>query len=222
MNTNDLSISKGVGGELKEVPARLIALEQTIITQEVLYLTTDTYALGRSLTCDLVANDKRVSRLHARLERRESRYILSDAGSGNGTFVNGQRIFEPHLLTHDDLIGLGSNQPLLRFVDPESTMITHSVLQYNERRMQFLLDGKVLELAPLQFRLLRHLYQHVGTLCTRESCAQAIWGRDYEPGMDAGALDQSMASLRRSLKAISPDADWIETQRGVGYMLVLP
>ena len=49
----------------------------------------------------------------------------------------------------------------------------------------FFLDQQPLELTAAQFRLLSHLYQNVGNLCTRESCAAAIWGRDYDPGMDA-------------------------------------
>ena len=54
--------------------------------------------------------------------------------------------------------------------------------------MRFSLDQQPIELTAAQFRLLTHLYQNAGNLCTRESCAAAIWGRDYDPGMDAAAL----------------------------------
>ena len=73
----------------------------------------------------------------------------------------------------------------------------------------------------MQFRLLRQLFQHAGDVCSRESCAQAMWGRDYEPGMDASALDQAVSSLRRALRKANPEAKLIETRRDLGYVLTL-
>ena len=48
-------------------------------------------AIGRSETCDLVLPSLHVSRQHAQIEVRDGRATLSDAGSSNGTFVNGIR-----------------------------------------------------------------------------------------------------------------------------------
>src|SRR5256885_2092029 len=68
---------------------------------------------------------------------------------------------------------------------------------------------------------LRYLLHDAGNLCTRESCAAAIWGRDYDPGMDAAALDRAIANLRRLLRQIDPSSDAFQTQRGLGYLLKL-
>jgi DNA-binding response OmpR family regulator len=87
--------------------------------------------------------------------------------------------------------------------------------------MRFFVAQQPLDLAPAQFRLLVHLYQNASHLCTRESCAEAIWGRDYDPGLDAQALDGVCRDLRRRLREVDPEADFVKTQRGFGYLLSL-
>jgi DNA-binding response OmpR family regulator len=94
-------------------------------------------------------------------------------------------------------------------------------LRYDRQSMTFHLSQKPVELTPAQFRLLHHLHQHAGSVCTRESCAEAIWGRDYDPGLDADALDRAISNLRGQLRKIDPEADLIQTRHGLGYVLVL-
>jgi len=65
--------------------------------------------------CQIVVRHNKVSRLHARIRREGSHYVLQDAGSTNGTFVNGRRIQEPYTLVDQDVIGLASEAVLLRF-----------------------------------------------------------------------------------------------------------
>lgn len=178
------------------------------------------YTLGRDPGCHIVVPGPLVSRLHAKIERQGPRYLISDAGSVNGTYVNGRRLAEPHLLADNDLISLGSRVPQLRFIDPDPTLPSTPALHFDEAALTFWLGDQALELTPTQFRLLLHLYRYAGEVCTRQSCAQAIWGRDYNPGMDAGALDQAITSLRNALRAEQPDVEFIQNRRGVGYLLV--
>ena len=56
----------------------------------------DVITLGRSDSCAVVIAHPIVSRLHARIELQHDRYLLFDAGSANGTFVNGVRIEQGH------------------------------------------------------------------------------------------------------------------------------
>jgi DNA-binding response OmpR family regulator len=186
--------------------------------------------LGRGAGCNMVVEGGLISRLHATITRHGPRYLLADAGSRNGTFVNGSRIGEPHLLDNDDLIGLGSPEAQVRFLDPDPTDIAAAPeasaspaarLRYDPQSMSFSMDGRPLELTMMQLRLLLHLYRNAGAVCSRESCAEAIWGRDYDPGMDAGALDQALNSLRRALGRVAAGASLIQTRRGLGYVLVL-
>jgi DNA-binding response OmpR family regulator len=179
----------------------------------------DVYTLGRSVTCQIVIPLNVVSRLHAKVERVGPRYVMSDVDSANGTFVNGRQIREPHVLKDRDMIGLGAATAMLRFQDPDPTFVPANRLRYDEQSMIFFLAGKPLELSPAQFRLLHYLYQHAGTVCTRESCAQAIWGRDYDPELDTDALDRAVSSLRSQLRKASDNSDLLETRKGLGYLL---
>lgn len=200
--------------EAKQV-AELIALHEAI--QPTAYqLGQGTCMIGRDPSCHIVIPQRIVSRLHARIERIGPRYILSDAESINGTFVNAQRITEPHLLRDNDELGLGAPTPMLHFSDPDPTVVA-SALRYDQRSQMFLINKLPLQLTSFQQRLLVHLYQHQGTVCSRESCAEAIWGRRYDPTVDAHALEEMVRKLRERLRQLDPDTDYIRVQRGSGY-----
>lgn len=66
--------------------------------------------IGRSLANEVVIQDAEVSRHHASVEARETEFILSDAGSRNGTFLNGNRIQGPVRLKPGDRIEVGNTQ----------------------------------------------------------------------------------------------------------------
>ena len=61
----------------------------------------ETILIGRSSSCDVVLDDRRVSRQHARIESVGSQAQLVDLGSGNGTFLNGRKVTSENLLTGD-------------------------------------------------------------------------------------------------------------------------
>ena len=56
-----------------------------------------------------IAPEKNVSRRHAVLYKQEDKVVIEDAGSINGTFVNGKRLepFEPESLSDGDTLQLG-------------------------------------------------------------------------------------------------------------------
>jgi DNA-binding response OmpR family regulator len=173
--------------------------------------------LGRVAPCTVIVPRPTASRLHARITRDGSRYLLTDAGSVNGTYVNGRRLAAPHLLTDGDEIGLGDPAGLLRFADPDPTVVAGARLRLDQGEMRFYLGRTALELTPTQFRLLLHLYRNAGRLCTRESCAEAIWGQEYAPGLDADALDKAISGIRARARQADPRATVIVTRAGLGY-----
>lgn len=70
-------------------------------------------AVGRSLDADIVLNDPSVSRRHFEIHYRDSRWVLKDLGSVNGTRVGGQRIQGEIVLEEGAQIEAG--QTLLAF-----------------------------------------------------------------------------------------------------------
>ena len=64
--------------------------------------------IGR-VGCDIVLDNPQVSRFHAQIDRAPGGgAILRDAGSTNGTFVNGQRLIGAHTLRQGDVIQIGA------------------------------------------------------------------------------------------------------------------
>ena len=63
--------------------------------------------IGRGADCQLILDDDYVSTRHARVATGESGVYIEDLGSTNGTYVNGQRITAPTIITLDDTVRIG-------------------------------------------------------------------------------------------------------------------
>src|SRR6478735_10841538 len=82
-----------------------------------LELTTDRSTIGKATENDIaVDDDATASRLHAVLEHFPAGWCVTDLGSSNGTWVNGERIWASRRLRHGDEIRVG--QTRLIFRDP--------------------------------------------------------------------------------------------------------
>ena len=75
--------------------------------------------VGRGLTATVRINDEGISRTHAAVTVDKGVYYLSDAGSTNGTFANGERV-DKYPLREGDKIQLGAAS-VLRFTFHEDT-----------------------------------------------------------------------------------------------------
>ena len=70
-----------------------------------IYLVRDITVIGKLETgADSVINMPTVSRIHAKIRKRDGEYYLTDLNSRNGTSVNGQMLKagEEHLLKDED------------------------------------------------------------------------------------------------------------------------
>jgi protein kinase-like protein/FHA domain-containing protein len=66
--------------------------------------------LGRAASNTLRLRDPQMSRVHCRIEVTTEGLTLTDAESGNGTWVNGARLEEPRLLQDGDEISIGGTR----------------------------------------------------------------------------------------------------------------
>ncbi len=60
--------------------------------------------IGRDPNCDIYLDNPFVSTRHARLKKRDNRYLIEDIRSKNGTYVNGTRVVEAELRDKDRII----------------------------------------------------------------------------------------------------------------------
>ncbi|MCS7030303.1 MAG: FHA domain-containing protein [Gloeomargarita sp. SKYG116] len=81
-------------------------------------------AIGRDPSNDLVIQHPTVSRFHARVERQDGSFVITDLGSTNGTYVNGKPITHPFVLRTGDTIRIGSHVLVLN--------IDETLVQTNE------------------------------------------------------------------------------------------
>ncbi len=91
-----------------------VRVEQGMRAGRELILARDAITIGRAEGCDLgLFGDRDVEKLHAHIRRQGESFVLADAGSATGTYVNEERLTGPHVLRSGDQIRVGHY--LLRF-----------------------------------------------------------------------------------------------------------
>lgn len=80
--------------------------------------------IGRDDHCDVHLNDVAVSRVHAELFHDGCAWCIRDAGSSNGTLLNGEFVTQAQIDGQSD-VQFGPDGPVIR-VEPESTEATTS------------------------------------------------------------------------------------------------
>lgn len=76
-----------------------------------------------------------------------------------------------------------------------------------------------IDLTRLEFDLLHRLLMNSGRVLTRERLLEQAWGYDYVG--DTRAVDSAVKRLRAKLREASPEADCVESVRGLGYRINL-
>lgn len=69
--------------------------------------TQETILIGRDPLCDLAIDNSTISSQHAMIEYELGQWWLKDLQSTNGTFLNGERVEEPIVITDGDQIHCG-------------------------------------------------------------------------------------------------------------------
>lgn len=188
--------------------------------------------IGREYNCDVIINDRQVSRVHARLVPTGEGIVLEDLASKNGTYVNGRMIKDPTLLQDGDVLQIALVQQLV-FLSSDATMPLEAGAPAVARLGRLLLDnrsrrvwvGQVEVLPPLsvpQFRLLQALYDQQGNVVSRQNLVLAVWGEDESAGVSEQALDALVRRLRDRLAEYDPAHAYLVTVRGYGLRLENP
>ncbi len=184
-------------------------------------LRSETTTIGRAVECDIVITSKRVSREHARLNRSGRRVMLEDAGSTNGTFLNGERLLGAMELRDGDLIDIGDVR--FTFRDPDTTIggMLRVELDLDASAGVVRVNRRVVNLSPKEFALLMHLYERRGKVCSKDDIGKAVWP-EYQEGIYDYQIENLVRRLRARLEPDPSNAQLLITVRGLGYKLVMP
>ena len=185
--------------------------------------------LGREAGCDIIIQDRQVSRFHARLTPTPEGIILEDLGSKNGTYYDGKLLNNPIILQDGDQFEISLAQKFL-FLSSDATMpLTGQslkdgrlMLDMRSRRVWIKQQQLVPSLSAQQFRLLWTLYERQGQVVSRPELVAAVWGEDQAAGVSDQALDALVRRLRDRLATLDPHHQYILTVRGHGIRLDNP
>ena len=106
---------------------------------------------------------------------------------------------------------------LLRRRDTTATdMLRYGELHMEVDAMEVQLDGRLVELTTLEFRLLEYFLRNARLVLSRAKILEAVWGLDTET--TSNVVDVYVRYLRRKLEA-DGGPRLIHTVRGAGYVL---
>lgn len=184
--------------------------------------------IGREADCDIVINDRQVSRHHCKVVRQEGTYHLIDMASKNGTFLNGTQLTDqlPHLLSDGDLIGVALGCRLA-FVDAGATAplsLTGAIereIKMDPVAKRVWVAGKELSppLSLAQYKLLELLFSNKGAVVSRDEIVATVWSDEDSEGVSEQAIDALARRLRERIAEADPETQYLTTVRGHGFRL---
>lgn len=98
-------------------------------------------------------------------------------------------------------------------------VLTFDTIAMDQSSHRVTRGDRLVELAPTEFRLLRHFLQYPGRVFSREQLLDAVWGREKD--IEARTVDVHIRRLRKALND-SDESNVIRTVREVGYALDRP
>ena len=187
-----------------------------------------TLMLGRDPTCEIIVQDRQVSRFHARITPSPEGVMVEDLGSKNGTIHNGAEVAGPVMLQDGDLLSIALAQQFL-FLTSDATMplaegIRNGRLLMDQKSRRVWVNQQQVNppLSAQQFKLLWMLYENQGQVLSRADLVTTVWGEEQMAGVSDQALDALIRRLRDRLAALDPTHQYIDTVRGHGIRLDNP
>jgi len=109
-------------------------------------------------------------------------------------------------------------QALLRRTGGKSEVVEayeDDFVQIDYAQRSITVDGRSVQLTPLEFKLLAVFVQNPNQVLSRDQLLELVWGDPY--GVSGDQVKLYVGYLRRKLVPDAPDAAPIETVRGFGY-----
>jgi two-component system OmpR family response regulator len=107
-------------------------------------------------------------------------------------------------------------------VDPngaaDNGILTYADLEMDEDAHEVRRGGKLVDLSPTEFNLLRYLMVNAGRVVSKAQILDRVWSYDF--GGDGRIVESYVYYLRKKIDRWEPPL--IHTVRGVGYALRLP
>ena len=98
---------------------------------------------------------------------------------------------------------------------PDHARLTYADLELDEEAHEVRRAGRVIDLSPTEFSLLRFLIRNAGQVLTKAQILDRVWSYDYTG--DSRIVESYISYLRRKVDLTG--APLIHTIRGVGYTL---
>ena len=102
-------------------------------------------------------------------------------------------------------------------VSADDAVIELPRLRVDDNQHRIWIDEDEVEMTITEYRLLLHLVNKRGNLCTRGELLQDVW--ELPPNLNTRTVDTHVKRLRQKL---GPLTDYIQTVRGAGYRFVVP
>ncbi|GAA5188629.1 response regulator transcription factor [Rugosimonospora acidiphila] len=101
---------------------------------------------------------------------------------------------------------------------PDDGVLRYADLEMDEDAHEVRRAGKLIDLSPTEFKLLRYLLTNAGRVVSKAQILDRVWSYDF--GGEGRIVESYVYYLRRKIDKAAPPL--IHTVRGVGYALRLP
>ncbi|MBB5840540.1 winged helix-turn-helix transcriptional regulator [Kribbella italica] len=115
---------------------------------------------------------------------------------------------------------ISSLAPVPNQVDLRPLAVDLGRLRVDGAVPQMWLDGRQVELPPMEFLLLRFFAERPGALVTRQEVLDAVWGQ--QATVRSNTLNVHVMRLRKRLSGDDHGPEWIKVVRGIGYQFKVP
>jgi len=106
-----------------------------------------------------------------------------------------------------------------QFSREEAKELRHKNVVLDRKSHLATVSGRELTLTSKEFKILSLFLSNPKTVYTKSKLYEAIWDEDY--AVEENALNVHVSNLRKKLKAVDSENDYIETVWGIGFKLSL-